>query len=226
MRRLLAQNPRPRRPAFPAWLDPTVKIGGILLGLGALFTVGLLYYGIHPKAMDIGYQPEQPVPYSHALHVGELGMDCRYCHNTVEQSAFAAVPPTQTCINCHASIFPESDKLAPLRDSHATGMPVEWIRVHDLPDFVYFNHSAHVRRGVGCVECHGRVDRMAEVYWSEPLSMAWCLDCHRAPDTHLRPANEVTNMEWKPPGDPVAYGAMLRSERRINPPTDCSACHR
>lgn len=226
MRRLLAQDPRPRRPPFPAWLDSTVKVGGVLLGLGALFTVGMLYYGISPQAMDIGYEPEQPVPYSHALHVGQLGMDCRYCHNTVEQSAFAAVPPTQTCVNCHAAIWPESEKLKPVRESHATGMPVEWVRVHDLPDFVYFNHSAHVTRGVGCVECHGRVDRMEKVYWSEPLSMAWCLDCHRAPDTRIRPVDQVTNMEWKPPGDPVLYGATLREERNINPPTDCSTCHR
>jgi hypothetical protein len=224
----LSQDPHAtkRRPPFPPWLDRTIKVGGVLAGLGALYTVGLLYYGIHPQAMDMGYQPEQPVPYSHALHVGQLGMDCRYCHNTVEESPFASVPPTQTCMNCHASIRPASEKLAPVRDSFRTGMPVEWVRVHDLPDFVYFNHSAHVRRGVGCVECHGRVDRMEKVYWAKPLSMAWCLECHRHPEAALRPPEEVTNMEWKAPEDPLVYGAKLRAANHINPPTDCSTCHR
>lgn len=224
----MSQDPSPstRRPPFPAWLDRTIKVGGILAGLGALYTVGMLYYGIHPQAMDIGYQPVQPVPYSHAVHVGQLGMDCRYCHNTVEESAFASVPPTQTCMNCHNAVQPASTKLEPVRESYASGMPVEWIRVHDLPDFVYFNHSAHVTRGVGCVECHGRVDRMEEVYWDKPLSMAWCLECHRAPDARLRPVEEVTNMEWKAPEDPAVFGAKLRAAKDINPPTDCSACHR
>lgn len=224
----MSQDPRgpERSQPFPAWIDRTIKVGGILAGLGALYTVGLAYYGIHPQAMDIGYEPKQPVPYSHALHVGELGMDCRYCHNTVEASPFASVPPTQTCMNCHGTIRPESEKLAPVRDSFTTGMPVEWVRVHDLPDFVYFNHSAHVRRGVGCVECHGRVDRMETVYWSEPLSMAWCLSCHRHPEAHLRPPDEVTNMEWKAPEDRLVYGAKLREANGINPPTDCSTCHR
>jgi len=121
----------------------------------------------------VGYQPVQPVPYSHALHVGQLGIDCRYCHNTVEVAAQAAIPPTQTCMNCHAKIRAQSPKLLPVRESYATGMPVHWMRVHDLPDFVYFNHSAHVRRGVSCVECHGRVDKMEVVYQQEPLSMGW-----------------------------------------------------
>lgn len=214
-----------RKPAFPPWLDNVLKAGGVLAGLGALYVVALLYYGIHPQAMDIGYQPEQPVPYSHALHVGQLGMDCRYCHNTVEESAFASIPPTQTCMNCHTTIRPESEKLVPVRESYATGMPVEWIRVHDLPDFVYFNHSAHVRRGVGCAECHGRVDKMEEIYWAKPLSMAWCLGCHRAPDDHLRPLEEITNMEWQRPDDPD-YGKRLREAYDVNPSTDCSTCHR
>lgn len=220
------RNPSPRTPAFPTWLDNTVKIGGILVGVGALFVVGLLYYGIHPQAMDIGYQPEQPVPYSHALHAGELGIDCRYCHNTVETSAFASVPPTETCMNCHSTVRPDSELLAPIRESHATGLPVEWVRVHDEPDFVYFNHSAHVTRGVGCVECHGRVDKMEEVYQAQPLSMAWCLSCHRAPETRIRPVDQVTNMDWIAPEDPQKYGEKLRLANDINPPTDCSTCHR
>jgi hypothetical protein len=214
-----------RKNAFPVWLDNLIKVGGIGAGVVALYVVALLYYGIHPQAMDIGYAPEQPVPYSHALHAGELGIDCRYCHNTVESSAFASVPPTQTCMNCHALIRPESEKLVPVRESHATGMPVPWVRVHDLPDFVYFNHSAHVNRGVGCVECHGRVDKMEVVTWSKPLSMAWCLDCHRAPDQRLRPLDQITNMEWQPPDDP-GYGAQLRQALNVNPSQDCSTCHR
>jgi hypothetical protein len=206
-------------------LDGSLKAGGILAGFGALYVVALLYYGIHPQAMDIGYEPEQPVPYSHALHAGKLGIDCRYCHNTVETSAFASIPPTQTCMNCHNAIFPESEKLAPVRESFATGMPVEWVRVHDLPDFVYFNHSAHVNRGVGCVECHGRVDKMETVYQHEALSMAWCLSCHRDPDERLRPLDQITNMGWTAPDSP-GYAAELRRTLDVNPSQDCSTCHR
>jgi len=215
-----------RRLPFPSWLDLAVKIGGIGAGLGALYVVALLYWGIHPQAMDIGYEPVQPIPYSHALHAGELGIDCRYCHTMVEESAFATLPPTQTCMNCHSAIFPESEKLLPVRESYASGMPVEWIRVHDLPDFVYFNHSAHVRRGVGCVECHGRVDKMEVVYQAKALSMAWCLGCHRDPDAHLRPLDQITNMAWVAPEDPEVYGARLREAYGIHPRQDCSTCHR
>lgn len=219
------QSPRSNRPAFPGWLDNTVKAGGLLALVGALVMVGLLYYGIHPQAMDIGYMPVQPVPYSHRLHAGELGIDCRYCHTTVETSAFASIPPTEVCMNCHATIRPQSEKLTAVRESFATGMPVPWVRVHDNPDFVYFNHSAHVTRGVGCVECHGRVDKMEEVYQAEALSMAWCLSCHRAPDERLRPPDQVTNMQWAA-ADPAKLGAELRQARDINPSTDCSTCHR
>jgi hypothetical protein len=215
-----------RRPPFPAWLDVTVKVGGILAVLGGAYVVALLYYGIHPQAMDIGYEPVQPVPYSHRLHAGDLGIDCRYCHNTVEESAFASLPPTQTCMGCHRDIFPQSERLTPVRESYATGMPIPWVRVHDLPDFVYFNHSAHVRRGVGCVECHGRVDKMDRVYQAKALSMAWCLSCHRHPEAHLRPLEAITDMAWAPGPDREALGAKLREAYDIHPPTDCSTCHR
>jgi hypothetical protein len=220
------QSPRSSRPAFPGWLDNTVKAGGLLVLVGALVMVGLLYYGISPQAMDIGYMPVQPVPYSHRQHAGELGIDCRYCHTTVETSAFASIPPTEVCMNCHATIRPQSEKLVAVRESFATGLPVPWIRVHDNPDFVYFNHSAHVARGVGCVECHGRVDKMDEVYQAEALSMAWCLSCHRAPDAKLRPVDQVTNMQWVAAGDAAKLGAQLRQALDINPSTDCSTCHR
>ena len=132
-------------------------------------------------------QPVQPVPYSHALHAGKLGIDCRYCHTTVEKANFAAIPPTETCMNCHTNIRTQSEALEPIRESWATGKPVEWIKIHDLPHYVYFSHQAHVTHGVGCIECHGRIDQMERVYQAKPLSMGWCLECHRDPGPHLRP---------------------------------------
>jgi hypothetical protein len=213
---------------FPRWANKTRALAGMLLGGAPIYLTFLIWYGASPKTTDVGYEPAQPVPYSHALHAGQLGLDCRYCHNTVEQAAHAAIPPTDTCMNCHARIHTKSDKLALVRESHVSNNPVEWIKVHDLPDYVYFNHSAHVTRGVGCVTCHGRIDQMEEVYQHEPLSMGWCLDCHREPEKNLRPPEEVTNMAWAPPdgADPVAYGKMLRAKNNLNPPTDCSTCHR
>ena len=164
--------------------------------------------------------------------MGELGLDCRYCHTSVEETAKANIPPTATCWNCHSMIKTESEKLAPLRESYETGNPIPWVRVHDLPDYAYFNHSAHVSRGVGCVSCHGRIDTMEVVYQSQPLSMGWCVDCHRNPERALRPPEEATNMTWTPRDaagnelDPVEYGARFAAENDINPPTDCSTCHR
>ena len=176
----------------------------------------------------MGYQPEQPVPYSHALHAGELGIDCRYCHNTVETAAKAAIPPTQTCMNCHTTV---SHRLARscCRSARATppACRCEWVRVHDLPDYVYFNHSAHVRRGVGCVTCHGRVDTMEVVYQVEPLSMGWCLDCHRNPEQHLRPVEFVTQMDWVPDEDQLAARRRAAARHTTSTrPTDCTTCHR
>lgn len=211
---------------FPRWANKTRQIIGLAMGGMPLYLTAFVTYGFSPKTTDVGYQPKQPVPYNHAKHAGEFGMDCRYCHSTVDQGSHAAIPPTKTCMNCHTLVHPKSPKLLPVRESFATGQPVEWVKVHDLPDYVYFNHSAHVTRGVGCVSCHGRVDQMPVVYQHEPLSMGWCLECHRAPEKNLRPPEEVTNMAWKAPGDPVAYGAELRKQNNINPPTDCSTCHR
>lgn len=212
---------------FPRWANKTRDIAGVVLGVAPIYLTALVWYGFSPKTVDAGYMPEQPVPYSHALHAGEIGMDCRYCHNTVEQAAHAAIPATETCMNCHQRIRTTSPKLEPVRRSYETGRSVEWIKVHDLPDYVYFNHSAHVTRGVGCVSCHGRVDLMEEVYQKEPLSMGWCLNCHRAPEVNLRPPDQVTNMTWTAPGgDAFAYGKQLREKNNINPPTDCSTCHR
>src|SRR5512143_1861260 len=179
---------------FPRWANKTRQITGAVLGGAPVYLTAFVWYGFSPKTTDVGYQPQQPIPYSHALHAGQMGMDCRYCHNTVDVAAFAAAPPTQTCMNCHARVRTKSPKLEVLFESAKTGKPIEWVKVHDLPDYVYFNHSAHVTRGVGCVSCHGRIDQMEEVFQKEPLSMGWCLTCHRDPEPNLRPPDEVTNM--------------------------------
>jgi hypothetical protein len=211
---------------FPRWANKTKHIGGVALAGAPVYLTALIWLGFSPKTVDAGYMPKQPVAYSHALHAGELGMDCRYCHNTVEETGHAAIPPTQTCMNCHKMVWTQSPNLMLVRESDSTGKAIEWLKVHDLPDYVYFNHSAHVTRGVGCATCHGRIDLMPEVFQKEPLSMGWCLDCHRAPEQHLRPPELVTKMDWTAPGDKVAYGKELRQKNNINPPTDCSTCHR
>lgn len=218
---------------FPKWTNGLIP----LLGLGALvapaYAIGIVWFGFSPKTTDVGYQPEQPIPFSHRLHAGELGMDCRYCHTTVERAATAAVPPTESCMNCHSTIQPNKNNpqrwlLQPLLDSYETGKPVEWVRVHDLPDYSYFDHSAHVNRGVSCVSCHGRVDKMDTVYQHETLSMGWCLDCHRQPEKHVRPVEEVFNLAWKPTEgiEQIDIGRLMREKNNLNPSTDCSTCHR
>lgn len=212
---------------FPKWsnlLLPTI----ILVALTApLYVVLMVAYGFSPKTTDVGYMPTQPVPFSHALHAGALGMDCRYCHNTVERSAHASVPPTQTCMNCHTQIHAASPKLAPVRESYESGLPVPWIRVHDLPDYSYFNHAAHVNRGVGCVSCHGRIDQMEIVAQSAPLSMGWCLECHRNPEPNLRPVSQITNLAWDQQVELTRDERLsLRELFNIHPSQNCSTCHR
>jgi len=213
---------------FPRWSNKLVHLAGAVLGVAPLYLIGLIWYGASPRTLDVGYAPKQPVPYSHALHAGELGIDCRYCHQTVEKAATAAIPSTETCMNCHQRIHTRSPKLEPIRASAASGLPVAWTKVHDLPDYAYFNHSMHVDNGVGCVSCHGRIDKMDVVAQQEPLSMGWCLNCHRAPEKFLRPVDQVTNMAYAPPNGEtqLARGLELRRENDINPPTDCSTCHR
>jgi hypothetical protein len=215
-----------KRPLFPSWTDKLVPLAGLLSVGGVVYAVVLILAATAPNTTSTGYMPTQPVPYSHALHAGELGIDCRYCHTGVETGAKATIPPTQTCMNCHANVRKDSELLQPVRDSYESGMPIEWVRVHDLPDFVYFDHSAHVTRGVSCVSCHGRVDQMEVVYQAEPLNMGWCLSCHRQPDANLRPRQFVTDLGWQPDEDPAQLGARLREELGINPSTDCSTCHR
>lgn len=215
------------RYVFPRWsnlLLPTIIVVGALAPLYVVFVVA---YGFSPKTTTVGYQPEQPVPFSHAMHAGQLGLDCRYCHNTVERAPHAAVPPTQTCMNCHTQIMRESPRLVPVKESYETGLPVNWIRVHDLPDYAYFDHSAHVNRGVGCVSCHGRIDLMEVVTLEAPLSMGWCLECHRNPDPHLRPVSEITNLAWNPANELTREQRLkLQDLYNIHPSQDCSTCHR
>ncbi len=190
-------------------------------GLGTSATAGIWYYS-SPKNLQVGYAPEQPIPYSHKLHVDELGIDCRYCHSNVERSAEAMIPPTQTCMGCHAVVNSSSPKLAALRESWTSNSAVPWVRVHELPEHAYFDHSAHLPAGVGCVSCHGRIDQMDVVRLDAPLSMGWCLDCHRDPAESLRPRSELTNMSWKRPdgASPVLAAASVR------PPEHCTGCHR
>jgi hypothetical protein len=168
----------------------------------------------------------QPVPFSHNHHVAGLGIDCRYCHTSVERSATAGIPPIATCINCHKQIWTNAELLEPVRAAYASKKPVEWSKVHDLPDYVYFNHSVHVAKGVGCVTCHGRVDQMPLMYQAQPLTMEWCLSCHRDPVKNLRPLDQVTNMRWEPPADIQALQAAWAKERKVRSLMSCSTCHR
>ncbi len=208
---------------FPKWTNHLPALLAIGSGVGAAVVTGVVWFWFSPRNIEVGYQPLQPVLYSHQLHVGQKGMDCRYCHHTVDKASHASVPATETCMNCHSQIAQNSELLQPVRDSYASGNPVEWTKVHMLPDYAYFNHAAHVTAGVGCASCHGRIDTMEIVRQVEPLSMGWCLECHRNPAPHIRPLDEVTNMEYVV--DP-AEGQKLIDERRLNPPTHCSACHR
>lgn len=188
---------RPRnRFVFPRWANFLLPVI-LIMGLGgALYVPTFVGLALNPRTLNVGYQPDQPIEYSHALHVGQLGMDCRYCHTTVDKAQFAAIPPTQTCMNCHTGIASQSAKLRDLRASWVSGEPIEWVKVHDLPGWAYFNHSAHVNKGVGCYSCHGRIDQMDVVFQAEPLNMAWCLECHRQPERFLRPKDQVTSMTY------------------------------
>jgi hypothetical protein len=177
----------------------------------------------------ITQQRRQPVPFSHEHHVGGLGLDCRYCHTTVETSSFANIPPTKTCMNCHSQIWLTSPTLEPVRASFRTGTSIQWTRVHDLPDFVYFNHSIHIDKGIGCESCHGRVDLMPLTVQEHTLQMSWCLDCHRQPEKYVRPREFVTTMGYHPAGDQEEIGRRLVKEYGIQDArtiTSCNTCHR
>ncbi|HVL69059.1 MAG TPA: cytochrome c3 family protein [Vicinamibacterales bacterium] len=202
-------------------------LGVIFFALMLGGVVGMLHLsGYNTRQNDF---VEQPIQFSHAHHVGGMGIDCRYCHTSVEESAFANIPPTKTCMNCHSQIWNTAPILEPVRASFRDGTPLRWTRVHDLPDFVYFNHGIHVKQGVGCATCHGPVDKMPLVYQQAPLTMAWCLDCHRNPGKFIRPRDQVFNMAWERPKNDPDFGARLVKEHNIasvEQLTSCSTCHR
>jgi len=175
---------------------------------------------------DAGLEREQPIPFSHAHHVGAIGIDCRYCHTSVEVSSFAGIPPTKTCMNCHSQLYADSPTLEPVRRSFREDEPILWNRVNDLPDFVYFDHSAHVNKGVACITCHGPVNRMDLMWKAASMKMEWCLDCHRHPERYVGPREAVFLTDWSPPHDEPDLGTRLVKEYEIAPRTDCNTCHR
>jgi len=198
--------------------------GALFLAAGTLWLI--LEINRSPYVTQAGVAREQPVPFSHAHHVAGMGIDCRYCHASVEISATAGIPPTKTCMNCHSQIWSDSPTLEPVRESFRTEKSIEWVKVNDLPDFVYFNHSAHVNQGVGCTTCHGRVDRMPLMWQEASLTMEWCLDCHRQPERYVRPRGQVFNASYEPPADQLTLGRSLVKEYGIHTRTSCSTCHR
>lgn len=178
-----------------------------------------------PYATEAGVIRSQPVPFSHQHHVGEAGIDCRYCHRTVETEAFAGMPSTETCLDCHSQLWADSEMLAPVRQSFRDGKPLKWTRVHDVPDYAYFHHGIHVSKGIACQTCHGRVDKMPLMWREKTLHMKWCLDCHRNPEKYVRPRDAVFEMDWKPPKE-TPSGVDLVKAHSINSKTNCSVCHR
>lgn len=205
-------------------LARTSLFGG-LVGLVALaWAIGLLMRSDFVTGANTNV--EQPVQFSHAHHAGGLGIDCRYCHTSVDQAAFANIPPTKTCMNCHSQIWVTSPYLEPVRSSWRTGESLQWVRVHNLPDFVYFNHSIHVKKGVGCETCHGRIDQMPGIYQAQSLQMEWCLDCHRNPEQYIRPREAVFEMGYKPAVSQAVLGAELVKAYDVQRLTACSTCHR
>ena len=202
-----------------------VSIGLVVgLVLGGFYLLNL--YNRSSYVTQANVVRAQPVPFSHKHHVNALGIDCRYCHESVEQSATAGIPPTHTCMTCHSQIWARSPMLEPVRESYRTNKPLEWTRVHDLPDFAYFNHSIHVAQGIGCSTCHGQVDQMPLMWRHATLHMEWCLECHRSPQQFIRPREEVFNMKWEPPDDQVHQGLKLVAEYGVESKTSCSVCHR
>ena len=212
---------------FPRWTNrlPGQIIFGLLL-IGGVVTAGLNYY-FTPKYTRVGFQPTQPVPFSHSIHVKQLGLDCRYCHDGVEKSWYSNVPAADTCMNCHSAVRADDPKLEPVRASYKdANKPVEWVQIHKLPDYVYFNHSVHVNRGVSCVECHGRVDEMDEVRHEKHFSMTFCLDCHRDPNKRLRPLDKITDLAYERSTDPDNKDRNFVKEWHVKTSENCSACHR
>lgn len=212
-------------PSADTWLRLGIVVGAVTLS-GALLVAGGLVRSDY--VTGVGVAPQQPVPFSHAHHVGQLGLDCRYCHTGVETAADAGFPPTHTCMTCHSQIWTGAPMLAPVRQSLANDVPLRWHRVAAVPDFVYFDHHVHVAKGVGCVTCHGRVDKMPLLARAHPFQMRWCLDCHRDPAPSLRPRERVFDLQWTPVGGPQDLGERLMAERKVDTAhlTDCYTCHR
>jgi hypothetical protein len=214
---------------FPRWATLVARLALVALvavPLGLLGLLTVLQYTPYVTGQTI--TPDQPVPFSHGHHVGSLGIDCRYCHTSVEQSRFAGLPPTHTCMTCHSQLWTNAAVLEPVRRSLAEGRPIRWKRVNELPDYVFFDHSIHVAKGVGCTTCHGPVDTMPLMRQAAPLTMGWCLDCHANPQAHLRPEGEIYAGHWTPPPDQEARGAALIRHYGIDTGhlSDCSVCHR
>lgn len=197
--------------------------GAVFMVAGLLWVIAQVHRS--PWMTDAHVAKEQPIQFSHERHVGGNGLDCRYCHTAVEESGFAGIPPTKTCMNCHAELFANSPFLQPVRNSFETGKSIEWTRVHDLPDFVFFNHSIHVNKGVGCTTCHGPVDRMPLMAQERSLQMEWCLDCHRRPEEFVRPRSDVFNVTYMRPANQLELGRHLVEEYQIQKLTSCSTCH-
>ncbi|MGA2247529.1 MAG: cytochrome c3 family protein [Verrucomicrobiota bacterium] len=218
---------------FPKWTNSLPLVLAVLAALGgAGVTAGVTIY-LTPKYYRVGYQPVQPVPFSHQVHAGQLGLDCRYCHNGVEKSWFANLPGASTCMNCHNLVMKDDPVLQLIRDSATNNTPIPWVQVHRLPDYVYFNHSVHVTRGISCVECHGRIDQMDEVRHAKPLSMSFCLDCHRDPAAAIRPPDKVTKLDWQWSTNAIQNanlqemnGQKFVHDWKVESLQSCSACHR
>lgn len=212
---------------FPKWtnkLPSRILFGGLIVG--TTITAGVWYY-FTPKYSRVGYQPIQPVHFSHAIHADQLGLDCRYCHNGVEKSWYSNIPAASTCMNCHNQILANDPKLALVRESYNSDTPIPWVQIHKTPDYVYFNHSVHVNRGVSCVHCHGQVNKMDEVRHEKPLSMAFCLDCHRHPENYIRPPEQVFNLNWQTnDAAQKQMGQRFVHDWNVNASQNCSACHR
>lgn len=204
-----------------------IMMGAVIAICGAGWATSEIYWSPYTTYVDVPF--DQPVPFSHKHHVGDDGIDCRYCHTSVEKSAFAGLPSTDTCMTCHSQIWKEAPVLAPIRKSLASNRPLQWNRVHDLPDYVYFNHSIHVAKGIGCSTCHGRIDQMPLTRKTQTLYMKWCLDCHRAPQKYIRPRDKVFDMAWQPPEDRHGEDEKLVAQYHVDTTgrlTNCSTCHR
>lgn len=217
-------------PIFPPRSNTVARAS--LLGIPVLLAVitGALVWWLHSSTFNkVGVAVPQPVPFPHSFHMAVVGLDCRYCHNSVDKSAFADLPPTQTCMSCHSQVALNNPKIQPVRDSWASGKPIQWNRVNSLPDFVYFDHHIHVNKGIGCESCHGRVDQKTTDVKAKTFYMTFCLDCHRNPEKYIRPKANVYDMGYKPAENQLVLGAKLVKEYDIMPAsqlTNCSICHR